>query len=339
MKVLIIGGTGLISRGVVKHLLTRGAEVTMYNRAQRENPLPPKVKLITGDRTRRSEFEATFSGSRFDVVIDMICFHPDDAESDVRAFGGRCEQLQFCSSVAAYGVKISDQVLVDESFPADPVSPYGKGKLACEQIFLRADEARAFRTTILRPANTYGPGRSMVDQLEIDSVAWDRVERGLPVICADGGMTLWQSTHVDDCGKAFAYSALNPKTYGETYNATRDRVFTWRDYYREMGVAVGKPVELFTMPASWIIRHSPQRFFYLRDISRFHSAYSSAKAKRDIPEFRCTVDFPEGARETIEDLHRRNALRDSRSDDLYLRMADEAVKVGDRIEFREPFPP
>jgi nucleoside-diphosphate-sugar epimerase len=332
MKALIIGGTGLISRGIVKHLLARGAEVTMYNRARRDNPLPPQVKLVTGDRSRRSEFEAAFSGSRFDVVIDMICFHPEDAESDVRAFGGKCEHLQFCSSVAAYGTKISDRVLVDETFPPEPTSPYGRGKLACEQILLRAGEAGKFKTTVFRPASTYGPGRSLVDQLEIDSVAWDRAERGLPVICADGGMVLFQATHVDDCGKAFAYGALNPRTYGETYNTTRDHVTTWRDYYREMGVVLGKPVELYTMPARWIIGHAPDRFFYLREITRFHSAYSSDKAKRDIPEFRCTIDFPDGARQTLEDLHRRNALRDSRSDELYARMLDEAVKAGDRVE-------
>ena len=51
-----------------------------------------------------------------------------------------------------------------------------------------------------------------------------------------------------------------------------------------------------------------------------------------MPEFRCTIDFPDGARETVEDLRRRNAFRDCRGDDLYERMADEAVKVGDRIE-------
>src|SRR6266851_2805379 len=50
--------------------------------------------------------EARSPSARFDVVIDMICFRAEEAESDVRAFGGRCEQLQFCSSVAAYGVKI-----------------------------------------------------------------------------------------------------------------------------------------------------------------------------------------------------------------------------------------
>jgi len=332
MKVLIIGGTGLISRGIVKHLLLRGAKVTMYNRAQRDNPLPAEVELIAGDRSRHAEFEGRFASARFDVVIDMICFRPEEAESDVRAFGGRCEQLQFCSSVAAYGVKISDGVLVDESLKEEPISTYGRGKVACEQVLLRADAERKFRTTILRPSNTYGPGKPLIDQLELDPVAWDRVERGLPILCADSGMTLWQSTHRDDCGKAFAYAALNSKTYGEAYNTTHDRIFTWRDYYREVGAALGKPVELLTMPASWIVQQNPARFSFLRDISRFHGAYSSAKAKRDIPEFRCTIDFSEGAREAIEDLRRRRAFRDSQSDDLYQTMVDEAAKVGARVE-------
>jgi nucleoside-diphosphate-sugar epimerase len=332
MKVLIIGGTGLISRGIVKHLLARGAQVTMFNRAQRDNPLPPEVELVTGDRSRREEFESRFASSRFDVVIDMICFRAEEAESDVRAFGGRCEQLQLCSSVAAYGVKISDDVLVDETFPQEPISTYGKGKVACEQVLMRADAERKFRTTIFRPSNTYGPGRSLIDQLELDPVAWDRVERGLPILCADSGVSLWQSTHRDDCGKAFAYAALNPKTYGESYNATRDRIFTWRDYYREVEGAMGKPIELYSMPSGWIVGQEPARFGFLRDISRFHGAYSSAKAKRDIPEFRCSIDFAEGAREAIEDLRRRRAMKDSRNDALYDKMVDEARKLGTRVD-------
>jgi len=49
---------------------------------------------------------------------------------------------------------------------------------------------------------------------------------------------------------------------------------------------------------------------------RFHNAYSSEKAKRDIPEFRCTIDFPDGARQTLEDLRRRSASGQLLDDDL-----------------------
>ena len=34
MRALLIGGTGLISIGIVKHLLARGADVTMFNRGK-----------------------------------------------------------------------------------------------------------------------------------------------------------------------------------------------------------------------------------------------------------------------------------------------------------------
>ena len=142
MRVLIIGGTGLISRGIVKHLLARGAEITVFNRAQREDTLPAEVKRLTGDRNQFADFERQFATTRFDVVIDMICFTPEQADSDVRAFRGRCEQFIFCSTVCTYGTKMPPQVLVDESFPQEPISGYGRNKLACEQIFHRAHEER-----------------------------------------------------------------------------------------------------------------------------------------------------------------------------------------------------
>ena len=55
MNVLIIGGTGLISQGILKHLHARKARVTMFNRGQRENQVAGDVEVIRGDR---NEFEA-----------------------------------------------------------------------------------------------------------------------------------------------------------------------------------------------------------------------------------------------------------------------------------------
>jgi nucleoside-diphosphate-sugar epimerase len=328
MQVLIIGGTGLISRGIVKHLLARGAEVTVFNRAQRENTLPGSVKRLTGDRNQFEDFERQFATTRFDVVIDMICFTPEQAASDVRAFRGRCEQFIFCSTVCTYGVKIPSQVLVDESFPQEPISGYGRNKLACEQIFRCAHDERHFQATIVRPSNTYGAGAPLIDNLEADAVAWDRLERGQPVLCAGDGLGLWQSTHRDDCGKLFAYSALNPRTYGQNYNATREVVFTWRDYYRQAAAALGKTAQLVFMPAAWIVRHDPARFGLLAEITQYHGAYNSTKARRDVPEFICEIGLTSGATETFADLRRRNVWRDSGTDVLYRSMIDEALACG-----------
>jgi nucleoside-diphosphate-sugar epimerase len=219
-------------------------------------------------------------------------------------------------------------VLVDETWPQEPISGYGRGKVECERIFRRAHEERKFHATIVRPSSTYGPGNSLIDQLEFNPSSWDRIEKGLPVLCAGDGLGLWVSTHRDDCSKLFAYAALNRKTYGQDYNATRDEVFTWRDHFRQAAAALGKKAQLLFMPAAWIIQHNPERFGLLREITQYHGAYTSAKAKRDVPEFRCKIGFERGAAETLADVKRRGAWRDSSADTLYQELVEKALKLG-----------
>jgi nucleoside-diphosphate-sugar epimerase len=283
---------------------------------------------MVGDRSDRAAFEAAFARSRFDVVIDMMCFTPADAESTARVFAGRCEQLELCSTVCTYGAKIAKTVLIDEMFPQEPVTAYGRDKVACERILAAAARQGAFALTVLRPSQTYGPGGPLIDQLEFDATAWDRIARGLPVLCAGDGLGLWQATHRDDVGKLFAHAALNRKTYGEAYNATRDEVLTWRAYYRSVARALNATAHLVFVPTPWLLQKAPARFGFLAEITQFHGAYTSAKAKAHVPEFRADIDLETGARETLADLRRRNALRNSATDHEYQRLIDEALAFG-----------
>ncbi|HRK29669.1 MAG TPA: NAD-dependent epimerase/dehydratase family protein [Tepidisphaeraceae bacterium] len=328
MNTLLLGGTGLISTGIVTHLLARGAAVTMLNRGQRESTLPSGVRAIVGDRNDAATLARVANETRYDVVIDMICFAPDQAVKTIEAFDKRCAQLIFCSTVCTYGVKVPPGVLVDESFPQEPISDYGRNKLACERLFLDAHRTGKFAATVIRPSCTYGPGNALIDNLEFDPPTWDRMEKGLPVLCAGDGLGLWQATHRDDVGKLFAYSALNTKTYGECYNATRDEVFTWRDYYHQAAEALGTTPRLLFMPADWIVAHDPQRFVGLQEIFRYHGAYTSAKAKHDVPEFKCEIGFVEGVRQTLTDVRRRGKWKSAEGDK---RMA-EMVRIATALQ-------
>ena len=89
MKVLIIGGTGNISRGIVGALLKRNHEVVMFNRGQHPDAPPPDIQIIHGDRRDRDDFENKMRAEKFDAVIDMISYNADDAASALRAFRGR----------------------------------------------------------------------------------------------------------------------------------------------------------------------------------------------------------------------------------------------------------
>lgn len=332
LNALIVGGTGLISTGIVKQLLARGAHVTMYNRAKRERTVPPEVHQIVGDRDEVATFVKTFAEQRFDVVYDMICFSPEQAEASVQAFGGRCSHFVFCSTVCTYRVTTPAGVLIDETWPLEPVSEYGRNKVRCEQRFAQAAQEGAFQLTIARPSHTYGPGGSLIDQQEFDSGTWDRVARGLPVLVAGDGLGLWQSTHRDDCGKFFAYAALSPSTYGQAYNVTRDEVLTWRAYYREVARALDTQAKVIFVPARWLLAQAPERFGFLAEITQFHGAYSSAKAKLHVPEFRATIDLETGARETFADMRRRGVFRDSSADLAYQRIVERALALGFEIE-------
>ena len=302
--------------------------MTVYNRAKTPNRLDGEVKQIVGDRMAYADFENTFKDADYDVVIDMIVFHPDTARSAIRAFAGKCEQYILCSTVCTYGVKIPPSVLVDEEFLQEPISEYGKNKVAAEKLVMEAHDAGKFNGTIIRPSSTYGPGGTLIDNLEGNPVAWDRIEKGLPILCGGDGQTLHVMTHRDDVGKMFAYSALNTKTYGQAYNATCDRTWTWADQLATTAKVIGKPANVLYMPAEWICRHDPGRFGLLKEIMQYHVAISSAKARRDVPEFKCEIGFEQGAAETLADIRQRGKWRPCEGDTTYDAMVKEALAAG-----------
>jgi nucleoside-diphosphate-sugar epimerase len=329
---LVLGGTGLISTAVTRQLAARGARVTVFNRGLRAGALPDGVRQITGDRADREAFVGAFARERFDVVIDMICYTPEHAEDTARAFRGRCAQVILCSSALTYGPGLPPSALVDEARPQEPRSEYGRDKVACERLLQRAADGGAFALTVLRAAHTYGPGGPMDDPLGTDGVAWDRVARGLPLLLPGDGLGLWQSTHRDDCARLFAHAAMNERTFGEAYNATRDEVITWRDYHREVARALDTRAAVICAPTRWLLAQGGERFGFLAEVAGFHHAYSSAKARAHVPEFRPAIGLEAGARETFADQRARGAWPDARADVAYEALVQRALAIGLEVE-------
>jgi nucleoside-diphosphate-sugar epimerase len=88
VKALVVGGTGVVSTGIVQQLLVRGVQVSVFNRGLRPSSVGDRVRLIRGDRAEASGFVQAFEREQFDVVYDMICYTAEDAETSARAFRG-----------------------------------------------------------------------------------------------------------------------------------------------------------------------------------------------------------------------------------------------------------
>ena len=89
MRVLIIGGTGIISTGITRQLVERNDDVVLYKRGHTSSLVEGDYTTITGNRKNFPVFEKQMQeAGAFDCVIDMFCFLPEEAESAVRAFKG-----------------------------------------------------------------------------------------------------------------------------------------------------------------------------------------------------------------------------------------------------------
>ncbi|MGD2155564.1 MAG: NAD-dependent epimerase/dehydratase family protein [Anaerolineales bacterium] len=297
MKVLIIGGTGIISTAITRELLARGEDVTLYNRGITPSLIPEGAKRIFGNRREYTNFERQMAeGEPFDCVIDMMCFIPEDAESLVRAFAGRIRQLIFCSTVEVY-TKPAERLPIREDNQRASICSYGVNKATCEDILWQAHQRQDFQTTIFRPAYTYGEGGTLIYALG-DQTYMDRIAKGGPIVVPGDGNCLWVTCHRDDVGLAFVSAIGNPKAYGKAYNTSGDNWMTWNAYHQTVARAIGAPEpKLVHIPSSLLKKVAPNRYKPRAYIFSHSYIFDNTAAKKDL-DFRCTIPWEQGARRT-----------------------------------------
>jgi nucleoside-diphosphate-sugar epimerase len=315
MKTLLLGGTGLISTAITRFLVQRGDQVTMYNRGKSQARTPPGPKVILGDRKDVAVFEQQMKeAGTFDCVIDMICYLPGDAESDVRAFKGRCGQLIFCSTVDVY-TKPATRYPYTENEPLSGVSLYGKSKVKCEGIFAAANGAD-LPVTIIRPAYTYGEGRPLLNWWHRDDCLIDRLRKNRPVIVHGDGMSLWVSAHIDDVGRAFAAAAGNSATFGKAYHATGEEWMTWNQYYQVLAQAVSAPApRLVHIPSDLLAKLAPKRGSAVVENFQFDNIFDNSAAARDLG-YCYTISWLEGAKRVATWLEANDMAKNSDDDTI-----------------------
>jgi nucleoside-diphosphate-sugar epimerase len=296
MKVLIIGGTGLISTSIVQQLIDRGDDVTVFNRGVSKKRFRGTVKEICGDRWAYPAFEAEMAKHEWDAVVDMVAFHPDNARSALRAFQGRAKHLVVCSTVCVYGGPLTRLPATDDE-PHRPVGGYGRNKSEIESVLLHANGQKGLATTALRPSFTTGEGATC-DGLLFDDSTVDRMRKGLPVIVLDGGTAAWAIAHVSDVARGFVNALLNPKAYGQAYHLTSHEHTTWKVIFEKMAEAAGGTLNTAPVPTDFLYAAAPRRSVGVKFIYQYGSVFDNSKAERDLG-FKTTVPLVETFRRQI----------------------------------------
>ena len=314
MHILFIGGTGLISTAIARQLLGSGHQVTLFNRGKSENRLPSGAEVITGDRKDYAAFESTFADKTYDVVVDMVAFHPDDTASAIRAFTGRCKQFIHCSTVCVYSGPVS-QIPTTETEPYHSVGEYGQNKIACERLLLQAHIKDQFPMTIMRPSHSYGEGGSVIRSFGPADTFIDRLRQHKPVIVQGDGNSPWGACHVDDVARGFVGVMGNPKCLGEAYNIASDEYMTWNQYHQQVAEVVGGTFTPVHIPTDTLREFAPHWTGSTYEIFQWPSIFDNAKIKRDTSYTGQTIDFKRGVERTVAWLESEKKLADSNGDD------------------------
>src|SRR6266508_4544132 len=230
MKILFIGGTGLISTASTRLAIEQGMELFVLNRGNHSDPPAGATNLIADIR----DSEATarvLAGHRFDAVVDWVAYTPVDIERDLALFRSNTRQYIFISSASAYQKPVGHYRIAEYTPLANPFWDYSRNKIACEERLMRAYREEGFPVTIVRPSLTYDRN------FPIAIGGWgcytlaDRLKKGQPIIVHGDGSSLWVVTHAEDFGRGFLGLFGNPQTIGHAFHITSDEVLTWDQIY------------------------------------------------------------------------------------------------------------
>lgn len=306
MRVLVIGGTGLISTAIVNRLLDCGHEAILFNRGVSMSRLSDSVRTIQGDRQDFDGFAATAGSLEVDAVIDMLTYDRRTAEHSIGLFKGRVSQYLFCSTVCVYGGPLT-RIPAQENEPRTPVSAYGQKKLEAEDAFLEAFVRHQFPMTMFRPSHCYGPGQPLLDIWGYDASLVSRLRAGKPILVAGDGHGLWQPGHVNDVAKGFVGALGRTTVLGQAYNIVGDEIMTWRRFHERMAEAIGVEANIVTLTTEQIVAGTPNgNAEWLKENFQYHAAYCSAALQRDVPEFRNLMKWEDGVRDVVRWMDENN---------------------------------
>jgi nucleoside-diphosphate-sugar epimerase len=178
LKILATGGAGFIGRYLMDFLSSHH-EITIYDnfsnssKADIEFLITKGVKFVNEDILDYQKLQKSCIG--FDLVIHLAAksdvtdsvIHPE-ITNEVNVTGtenvikccveNKIKKIIFASSAAVY---MDSKMPVNESSKTNPLSPYGKSKLAAEQKIKKISEEHDINAITLRMFNVYGKGQNI----------------------------------------------------------------------------------------------------------------------------------------------------------------------------------
>jgi nucleoside-diphosphate-sugar epimerase len=331
LRVLFIGGSGIISSACCELAVERGIDLYVLNRGTTvHRPVPRQATVLRADIREPASVREALGGRDFDVVVDWVAYTPQQVQADIDLFRGRTGQYVFISSASAYQTPPA-RIPVVESMPLrNPFWRYSRDKIACEDLLMAAYRDDGFPATVVRPSHTY----------DRTSVPFDggwtvlgRMRQGKEIIVHGDGTSLWTLTHHVDFAAGFVPLLGDPRTIGDTFHITSDEALTWDQIAHTFAAALGVEARIVHVPSEAIAAADPEWGAGLLGDKMHSMVFDNAKLRSVVPDFAARIPFARGAREIVawydEDPARQQ--RDPRLDAVMDTLVETYLPVLDRL--------
>jgi len=322
MKVLFIGGTGVISSECSNLCVERGIDLYLLNRGKSVRKAPDKAKIIYGDIRNLESVKFEIEKHEFDVVVDWIAYSREHVQNDFNLFQGKTKQYIFISTASAYHKPIL-KLPIDENTPLhNPFWEYSRKKIECEKFLQEKYQHEDFPITIVRPSHTYDRTKN---PLKVDYLPFYRMKNGKPIIIHDDGNSIWTLTHSKDFAKGFFGLLGNKKAIGEAFNITSDESLTWNQIAKILAQKAGYDLRIEHIPSIFIKKYDDEWGDGLLGDKAHSVKFDNSKIKSLVPDFNPQIKFEKGAEEIVDWFvnHKENQIVDYNLDRLMDRIIND----------------
>ncbi|MWA03555.1 epimerase [Actinomadura sp. LD22] len=290
MRVLVVGGTGPTGPHVVRGLLERGHDTTIFHRGAHEPPELAGVEHIHGDPHFRASIDDALGSRRFDLVIAMY----GRLRHLAAALAGRCGRVVGISGVPIYRgyfpgdgcghlpVPVTEDHPVADDASAGPAARFSLRLAEAEKaLFTHHPEA-----TVLRFPMLYGPNNARPHEWSVVR----RVRDGRRhMILPDGGLQIHTRCAARNAA-AFVLAAIDrpDSAAGQVYNCGDPANWSLREWAETIVRLLGADLEMVAVPGE-IAVEAATTLLPLGGTTAAHCVLSTEKARRELG-YRPAVD-------------------------------------------------
>ena len=233
MKILLLGGTGVIGRYLSDRYLKKGVDVYVTSRSIHSNQ--GTLHYLHGNAKDNSFLSQVCGLMAWDAIVDFMSYKTQEFEQRASLLLQSTKQYVFISTARVYGnlehpIKESSPRLLDccEDRTYLATDEYALTKARQENLLIKSGKNNY---TIIRPCITYGPERMQLGVFEKESWLYRILKGRTVVFCNEIAERITTMTIGEDICKLLYSIIGNEKSIGETIHLTSDYHRTWKEIW------------------------------------------------------------------------------------------------------------